>query len=204
MLKAESVLKVPPGLCAKHPDANYWYEYLPEAQCLYIQYNKCRNDPDDPFAGFVTALFAFTGEHRPQRVIVDLRFNGGGSSSVIKPLLDGLKSRPELAAKGHLYALVGSQTFSSGLMAAIDLRDSLHAILIGGPTGNKPNHYGEQRNVSLPNSRLVVHYSTKHFHLILDADPPTLAPDITVSPAISDFLAGRDPVLEAALHQPSR
>jgi hypothetical protein len=47
-----------------------------------------------------------------------------------------------------------------------------------------------------------VAYSTKHFHLIQDADPSTLAPDIFVPYSLNDFLAGRDPVLEAALHHP--
>lgn len=203
-LKAETVLHIPEGFCSKHPGAYYWFEYLPATQCLYIQYNKCRNDPDHPFADFVGSLFTVADQHPVQRVIVDLRLNGGGSSSIIKPLLDRFRSHPQLTARGHLYALIGSQTFSSGLMAAMDFRDTLHAILIGGPTGNKPNHYGEQGNFSLPNSRLLVHYSTKHFHLISDADPSTLAPDIAVSSSLNDFLIGRDPVLEAALHHLSQ
>ncbi len=33
-----------------------------------------------------------------------------------------------------------------------------------------------------------------------DADPSALAPDITIPSTLDDFLAGRDPVLEAALH----
>jgi len=48
-------------------------------------------------------------------------------------------------------------------MAVMDFPHDLHAILVGEPTGNKPNHYGQQQNFELPNSRLMVHYSTKHF-----------------------------------------
>jgi C-terminal processing protease CtpA/Prc len=133
---------------------------------------------------------------------MDLRFNGGGNSSIVEQLVEGLKSRPTLTAKGHLYTLISSQTFSSAMFAAMDFRDGIHAILVGEPPGNKPNHYGEQRNFSLPNSKLMVNYSTKHFHLIKDADPSTLKPDIAVRRSLGDFLAGRDPVLEAALHHP--
>jgi hypothetical protein len=147
-------------------------------------------------------VFAYADSHPVRRVIVDLRLNGGGSSSVIEPLLDGLGSRPALTARGHLYAFIGAQTFSSGLMAAMDLHNRLHAILVGGPTGNKPNHYGEQLNFSLPNSGLLVHYASKHFHLMPNADPPTLAPDVPVPYSLQDFLSGRDPVLEAALQHP--
>jgi hypothetical protein len=202
LVKAEAASHIPEEFRRKHPGAFYWYEYLPAAQTIYIQYNKCRNEPGNPFVNFAGNLFTFADTHPIQRVIVDLRFNGGGSSSILQPLVEGLQARPALPAKGHLYTLIGSQTFSSGLMAAMDFRDRLHAILIGGPTGNKPNHFGEQRNFSLPNSRLVVHYSTKHFHLVRDADPSTLAPDIFVPYSLNDFLAGRDPALDAAIRHP--
>jgi hypothetical protein len=201
-LKAGVVLQIPEELCRKHPDAFYWFEYLPAEQSLFIQYNKCRNDPAVPFVNFVGSLFAFADTHPIQRVIVDLRFNGGGSASILQPLVEGLQARPALSAKGHLYTLIGSETFSSGLMAAMDFRDRLHATMIGGPTGNKPNHCGEQKNLMLPNSKLLVHYSTKHFHLVQDADPSTLAPDIEVPSGLNDFLAGRDPVLDTALRHP--
>jgi hypothetical protein len=200
-IKAAEALHVPTSLCRKHPDAFYWYEYLPERHTLYIQYNKCRNQPGNPFVNFTADLFAFADAHPVQRVIVDLRFNEGGSSGILQPLVKGLKSRPALSGKGHLYALIGSETFSSAMFAAMDFRDGLHAALVGEPTSNKPNHYGEQENFYLPNSHLVVHYATKHFQLMPDADPPTLAPDILVPYSLNDFLTGRDPVLEAVLGQ---
>jgi hypothetical protein len=202
LMKAAETLHIPAELSRKYPGVFYWYEYLPETKTLYIQYNHCRNDLGKPFASFTKDLFAFADAHPVQRVIVDLRFNGGGDSSVLRPLVEGLKSRPKLAAKGHLYTLIGSQTFSSAILAAMDFRDRLHAILVGEPTGNKPNHYGDQKRFLLPNSKLMVQYSTKHFTLIQDADPSTLAPDILVPYSVDDFLAGRDPVLEATLHHP--
>jgi hypothetical protein len=202
LMKAADALHIPEELCRKHPKAFYWYEYLPAAQTLYIQYSKCLDEPGNPFVNFTGDLFAFADTHPVQRVIVDLRFNGGGTSSIVKPLVEGLKSRPALKAKGHLYTLIGSQTFSSAMFAATDFRGSLHAILMGEPTGNKPNHYGQQASFRLPNSNLMVRYSIKHFRLLQDSDPSTLAPDILVPYSLNDFLAGRDPVLDAALHHP--
>jgi hypothetical protein len=202
MVKAADARSVPAGLCRKHPGAAYWFEYLPDTQSLYIQYNKCANETNNPFAGFAKTLFAFADAHPVRRVVVDLRFNTGGSSGIVKPLVEGLTSRPALNAQGHLYALIGGQTFSSGVMAVMDFRNDLHAILVGEPTGNKPNHYGQQQNFELPNSRLMVHYSTKHFRLTPDADPPTVEPDILAPASLADFLAGRDPALDAALRHP--
>ena len=54
----------------------------------------------------------------------------------------------------------------------------------------------------LPNSKLKVQYSTQYVRQIHDADPLSLDPDIFVPYSLNDFLAGRDPVLEAALHHP--
>jgi C-terminal processing protease CtpA/Prc len=115
------------------------------------------------------------------------------------PLVEGLKLRPALNAKGHLYALIGRSTFSSGLLAAIDLKREASAILVGESTGGKPKSYGEMRSFKLPHSQLEVTYCTKYFHLMHDTDPPSLNPDLPAAIALTDFLADRDPALETAL-----
>jgi C-terminal processing protease CtpA/Prc len=134
-------------------------------------------------------------------VIVDLRGNGGGNSEVIAPLLKGLSNRPALAEHGRIFALIDRRTFSSALMNSIQLRDQAHAVLIGEPTGGRPNHYGEVRTFRLPNSGLTVFHSTKYFTMQAE-DTPSLMPHITVKQSSADYLAGRDPVLAAALTQP--
>ncbi|MGA3180033.1 MAG: hypothetical protein ABSF38_06815 [Verrucomicrobiota bacterium] len=199
-VSANAELSIPPSFYLEHLKPYYGYEYLPERHALYIQYNQCAEDPKESFAAFTKELFDFADGHPVERVIVDLRFNGGGNSSIVQPLVEGLKSRPALQAGGHLYVLIGSSTFSSGLMAAIDLQQGLHAILVGRPTGGKPNCYGETKVLELPNSKLPVQYSTKHFRLLPRSDPPSLEPDLPVALTLGDFLAGRDPILEAALH----
>jgi hypothetical protein len=46
---------------------------------------------------------------------------------------------------------------------------------------------------------MEVHYCTKSFRFITNADPTSLEPDMAVSVSRKEFLAGRDPALEAAL-----
>lgn len=199
-LNASDALNLPVALYRKHPDSFYWYEYLPDSQTLYIQYNKCMEDPSRAFADFSKELFAFADAHPIQRTIVDLRFNQGGNSMIIKPLENGLKSRKALSAQGHLFALIGPSTFSSGLLAATEFDNDLHAVLIGEPAGEKPNSYGEVRILTLPNSQLRTTYCTKYFRLMKNSDASALEPKILVKPSLADFLAGRDPVMEAAIH----
>ena len=200
LLNALDVLPIPAPLYYKHPKSYYWYEYLPESQTLYIQYTRCQNDPKLSFGEFTKQMFAAVDAQLVQRTIVDIRYNGGGNSRIVNPLISALKDRPKISGRGHLYVLIGRATFSSGLLAALDFRDKLHAILVGEPLGEKPNSYGEVRSFSLPNSGLEIYYSTKFFRTTKDSDPQYLAPDVLVTRSLGDFLAGRDPVLDAAIH----
>jgi hypothetical protein len=206
MISATEALQLPDPLYHKRPSAWYWYEYLADSRSLYIQYNRCRNDPKKSFKAFTQELFKFVDDLHTadgiERVIVDLRFNSGGDSSIVEPLLEGLKSRPRLSAKGHLYVLISRDTFSSGMMAAISFREDLHAILVGEASGSRPNEYGEVKTLILPNSKIKIRYTTKYFQLLQDSDPLTLEPDIPIRRSIADFLSGHDQVLDTALQHP--
>ena len=198
MVLAWDALQIPTPLYRKQPDAAYWQDYLSDTKTLYIQYNKCQNI-GQPFESFAQETLSFADSHSVERVVVDLRFNAGGDSRVVQPLIQGLKKRRALSAPGHLYALIGPVTYSSGLMAATDFKDDLHAILVGEPTGGKPNGFGEVKRATLPNSNLAIYYPVKYFRPIQDADPESVVPDISASLKLEDFLAGRDPVLEKAV-----
>lgn len=202
LVTAEAALHIPPLFCRKKGHPPYWYEYLPDTQTLYVQYNICRDVPTNSFGAFVKKLFATADAETVQRVIVDLRFNGGGTSSAVNPLLQALKARPAMNAKGRLYVLTGGGTYSAAMIAAHKFRSQLKAILVGEPPGNKPNHYGDINSFLLPSSKLKVTYSTKHIILMRGVDPESLEPDILVPSTLADYLEGRDRVLETALHQP--
>jgi len=200
LVTAVEALGIPMGPARIQPLRYYRYEILPETKTLYIRYNKCADDPRQPFAEFAKELFVAVDGNPAAvaRVVIDLRANGGGNSAVIEPLLQGLRSRTSLSGKGKLYALVGPGTFSSGLLAAVKLRSDLNAVIIGEPPGEKLNSYGEVRSLTLPNSHLAVQYSTKYFKLVGD-DRADFEPDVVVKTSIADWLAGRDPVLAAAI-----
>jgi hypothetical protein len=192
-------LHIQEPLFRKNSDRFYWYEYMADAKALYIQYRSCQNDPKQPFADFARELVAFADSHPVERVIVDLRFNGGGNSSIMQPLTDGLKSRHALRSK--VVALIGPGTFSSAVINARNLQTELHAKLIGEPAGEKLNSYGEVRSFQLPNSHLRVQYSTKFFRLARNGDESVFQPDVTIGRTLADVLASRDPVLDAALRR---
>lgn len=94
--------------------------------------------------------------------------------------------------------LIGRNTFSSAELNAEELKTKNGAILIGSPTGQKPNAYGEVQAFELPHSKIKIGYSTKYFYRS-DEDPESLMPDVLVEQSSEDLFSGRDVVLEAAL-----
>ncbi len=87
------------------------------------------------------------------------------------------------------------------MMGALHLKGQLDAILVGEPTGGKPNAYGAVCSFQLPHSRLEVRYSTQYFHIARGNDS-SLKPDIGAALSLTDCLRGRDRALEAALNAP--
>lgn len=185
-------------LYLQHTDANYWYTYLAESQTVYFQYNAAHDMPSQSFNAFTAEMFAFIDANHAQRIVVDLRFNGGGYPALFKPFLQGLRDRPQLTRTGNLSVIIGNATFSSGMWHALDLRE-LGGTLIGEPTSGKPNSYGHVRRINLPNTGIGIQYSTWYWTLIPGDDPTAVMPDIVIEPTIRDYLTGRDPVLDTVL-----
>lgn len=192
-------LNTQPPLAFRNQAANYSYFYFDDNHTLYFQYNRAVEDPQIPFADFNRDMFAFIDSHPVDRLVLDLRFNGGGNSAILDPFFEALLARPELNTRGRLVTLIGRATFSSAVLNAIRMKTQTNSLLVGEPTGGRPNHYGEIQTFVLPNSGLQVQYSTKYFRDWADSDAPSLPPDIPVEMTLNDLLAGRDPVLEAAL-----
>lgn len=148
--------------------------------------------------GFVSEVLEAVELTLAERLIIDLRNNSGGNSSVLSNQMERLASHPRLAQPGSIIALIGPVTYSSGMMNAHQLRENAHATLVGEPTGGKPNSYGEVRTFRLPNSGLSVSYSTKYFRM-LEEDPPSVEPDVLVELESGAHFGGQDPVLRRAL-----
>jgi C-terminal processing protease CtpA/Prc len=190
-------LHVKPSLARTRPNDYYWQRYLEDSQTLYIQYNRCANDPVLPFHRFATDVMAEADRHPGVRVIVDLRYNAGGDSKVFLPLKAGLEQRHEKL--GHIYVLIGSGTMGSAVEHAAEFKSFLQATVIGEPTGGTASSYGDEKIATLPNSKLVVQFTTKWLGVKTKDEPDALKPDVTVPRTFDDIVAGRDSVLEAAI-----
>jgi C-terminal processing protease CtpA/Prc len=179
--------------------SNYWYQYLPAEKAVYVQYNVCAEQNGEPFQAFVDEVFAVVDRDPATRLVLDLRFNGGGNEAVLAPFIDAIKAHPTLNTTGRLFVIIGKGTYSSALQNAIALSQDTNAALVGEATGGKPNHFGEVRQFRLPNIGLLVQYSTRYWLNDPGGDPLTLEPDIQADLTVHDLLTGRDAALDAAL-----
>jgi hypothetical protein len=181
----------------------YGRRRIDESRTLFVWYDACRTDPQRPLDKFVAETLAeidggFAAEPPTlSRVVVDLRRNGGGNSSLLDPFIFALKNREAVNRTEALAVLIGRRTFSSALLNAATFRRTTKARLLGEPTGGAPGHFGEIRSFRLPSSQLVVWHSTKRFG-DGKSDRATLEPDVLVETDLAAFLAGRDPAFAAA------
>ena len=110
-------------------------------------------------------------------------------------ILLGLRGQREII----LERIIGRRTFSAALANAIDLKKG-GAILVGEPIGEKPNSYSENNEFTLPNSKIVVSYSSKYYKF-WDTDVPAILPDKSLPPSWPEFRRGEDPVMTWVLSQ---
>ena len=162
---------------------------------LLIQYNVCAESPDLTMASFTDSIKKELSDKNYKTVVIDLRYNTGGNSEVLRPMLNMLKTMK--AEKSlEIYTLIGKSTFSSAIINAVQTKDELGSTLIGTATGGNVNGYGEVKTFELKNHPFVVTYSTKYFELIRGYDKDSLYPDVEVKQSLEDYLDGKDTEVE--------
>jgi hypothetical protein len=173
-------------------------QVLDSGKTILFEYNRCQDSPEFPFAPVRREFFQLMKDEAVQRIIIDLRYSGGGNSMIFDPVIEQM-AQSRFNAPDRLFVLIGRNTYSSAVLNALSLRFMTKAKSFGEPTGGRPNHHGEIRTLQLPNSKLTVTYSTKYFTRIPDSDPPSLMPDVLVEPTFRDRAAGVDAAVEAIL-----
>jgi hypothetical protein len=192
------VFKLPP-LYRQPPAEACWYTFLPEASAVYCNFRSYSN-----LGKHSAGLFKLVSEQHPKKLIIDMRQNGGGDYTLgLRYLVRPVRELPTINRHGHLFILIGPQTFSAAMSNAAHFRSQTAATLVGEPIGEKPNSYQESRRTKLPNSQLTLCYSVRYYKFI-DAGENLIRPDQEIIPSWTEFKEGRDPVLEWVLKQDGR
>ncbi len=177
-----------------------FYQFEDENGILYVNYNKCVNMENYPFAQFVEDIKAFY-KSPPKACLLDLRKNSGGNSEIINPLISYLKDN-----KIKTYVLMGQKTFSSGIFAVVYCKFYLDALLLGKCAGQPTKNYGEVKFDNI-NGELYYNYSVKYFDFAKSVEDNVkrktfsedvfdyigvIKPDVELGENIDDFNRGID------------
>ena len=144
-------------------------------------------------------MFAFVAANDVQRLIIDVRRNGGGNNHLLAPLIEGARAS-KLNRPGGLYVLIGRQTFSAAQNFVNRMENSTQVLFAGEPTGASPNLVCETETYHLPNTGLAVLISTRRWQDSVPNDHRIWTmPDIPAPLTFDDYVNGRDPVIAAVL-----
>jgi len=189
-------------LWLQRPDAPYWFTILPD-RTLYVCYRAVEFIANgETNEAFFHRAFAAGDSAAVERVILDIRTNGGGNNFLNRFLVREVIRRPTLDQPDRFFVLIGRGVFSAAQNLVNELDFYTAATFIGEPTGNAPNQYGDPRRLELPRSRLRVLVSSLYWpgHVASD-ERSAFTPDVYVEATSADYRLKGDPVLATALRR---
>ncbi|WP_282122676.1 hypothetical protein [Algibacter mikhailovii] len=178
----------------------YWYKLIPENNSMYVQFNIVTQKKTQSLEDFNIELRRQTSKNNVKHLILDLRHNHGGNGSILPPMLKTIINFEVMNPDGNVYVLMGRETFSAAQNLLTDITKYTNAILVGEPSGSKPNHIGEAGWFKLPYSGLMGLISTQ-FHQTSKAEDHRkwIAPHIPINVSSTDYFNGNDKALNTIM-----
>jgi hypothetical protein len=169
---------------------------LPESSALYAQLNMIADTNHQSLADFGRQILAKAEAMNPHTVILDLRLAFGGNGDLRNGFIPSLVRLEDTDTR--LIVLTARGTFSASQFVLDDLDRLTNAVIIGEPASSRPASYGDGYRSKLPNSGIAVQTSIKYWQSGQDMREWTPV-DIAPGYRFDDYIAGRDPALQAAL-----
>lgn len=194
----------------QEPARTFRIHELPELDALYVQFRSNLDGPGQSITAFAQAVRDKLAATPMHHLILDQRFNTGGNSDLTMDLMRTIGQHPN----GRVYVLVGPRTFSAGIVstALVKHASGNRAILVGEDIGDRLRWWSEGDSVCFPASKYCMAYTTGLWDLAkgcagetgcygdrFNAAVPHLAPDLRAPVTRKDWLAGKDPAMEAVV-----
>jgi tetratricopeptide (TPR) repeat protein len=183
--------------CLRNRSEMMWHELLPDGKTMYCQLNGIGHGKQS-FQRYFEKLFAEIESSPVERLILDLRWNGGGNTFLNPVLIEGIQRSAKFRQPGNFFVIIGRNTFSAALNTTDELERRTTAILVGEPTSSPPNFIGESVEVVLPASRWPISISDLSWQTSYPMDYRAwMTPLIYAPPTAAALRAHRDPAMEA-------
>lgn len=199
-VRFEETAAAPIPLYLRHREMPFWFTHLPEEGTLYVQFNQVRSMPGETMGAFGKRVVDFAAQTSPRRVVLDMRWNGGGNTLEEWEMLQQFISSPQINRRGSFFVIIGRDTFSAAQNGSSFLSVHSQAILVGEPTGSSPCFIGETHHFELPWSRTIMNVSDLHWSSTWPGDERIwLPPTLYAPPTFATFRENCDPAMDAIL-----
>ena len=141
-------------------------------------------------------LKAALDSRKADRVVFDMRYLQGGNGDIA--IVQHLHDDPRVNRPGGLTVLIGRENFSAATSVVEYLDRETAGVLVGEPTPARADNFRcDCHDFVLPHSGFKLSVPTYYDR---NGDLRSeIPPDVPMALSSTDFFAGRDPVLEAAL-----
>lgn len=146
-------------LYLKNLDKIYYSEYLKEEKAMYVRHSRIRDETEESTKDFYARVLDAVEQQDVEKIIIDLRLNGGGNNYLNKPIITGLIETEKINKIGKLFVIIGKRTFSACQNLVNELDNYTNVIFVGEPTAENINFWGDNRPVTLPNSGIDISLS---------------------------------------------
>ena len=197
-MKLPAPPRVQPPLFLRNLQESHWEQALPERSALYVQMNQVRNDPAETLPAFGVRLWSVLETQNPRHLILDLRHNTGGTTSLYPELLRTIIAWTRVPDR-HVYVLIGRSTYSAAANFITDLERLANPIFVGEASGECCSLNGDFAQVQLPHIGLSGTISGVRWNLSGDVFDRRreISPHVPVQLTAAAYFAGLDPALEA-------
>ncbi|MDQ2076885.1 hypothetical protein [Marinimicrobium sp. ABcell2] len=180
----------------RRKDENYWYFENTKDNYIYVQLNAVAQNESQSISDFSDEIHQRIADNKVENLVLDLRHNSGGDGSILPPLTRVLIHFEAQSKKNRLFVIVGRNTFSAAHLLLADINRLTDAVIVGEPSGSRPNHLGEAGWFKLPYSGVWGIVSSQHHQASMAEDHRLwVAPHLPVTLSSENYFSGEDPAM---------
>lgn len=176
-------------------------EYIPSNKTLYVRHSATLNDGDKTIAAFFNSMGDYIENNDVQKLILDIRLNGGGNNYLNKPIITSIIASKKINQPGKFFCIIGRRTFSAAQNLTNELEKYTEVTFVGEPTAENVNFYGDTKLETLPNSNITASLSWMWWQNLDPRDSrKATSPSVAVDMSFADYQNNIDPVVNAILY----
>lgn len=183
-----------------------YFEYLPSSKTVFVRHSVTQNDGPSTITAFFKKVFDFIDNNEVERLVLDVRLNGGGNNYLNKDIITGIIASRKINQPGKFFCIIGRRTFSAAQNLVNELERYTEVIFAGEPTSENVNFYGDTKTEVLPNSKLPVNLSWMWWQNLDPRDKrKATSPRLAADMSFADYYNNNDPALNAVMaYDPSQ